>query len=119
MTEQVGTNKDIPILITIKDTDGVVVNINTFDEDIEVAIYQKRENIIQFFKQSDSQVETVVAANGTIKVYLDRTNTAKINTLNPLFLEVVPISVDANFEDGIRRWDAIVVQLPKVNFSAI
>lgn len=116
---QIGTNKDIPIQITLTDSDGVAINVNQFDVDIEVAIYQKRENVIQLFKQSDDQVETISASGGQIRVRLDRVNTEKINTLNPLYLEVVPISTDANFEDGIRRWDAIVVKLPNLNFSAI
>lgn len=116
---QIGTNKDIPIEITIQNSEDVPINISTFDVDIEVAIYQKRDNIIQFFKQSEGQVETISASGGTIRVRLDRINTAKINTLNPLYIEVVPISEDANFEDGERRWDAITVKLPDVKFSAI
>jgi len=116
---QIGTNKDIPIEITIKDSAGVVIDVNSFDIDIEVAIYQKRDNIIQFFKQSEGQVETIVAVNGTIRVRIDRVNTAKINTLNPLYIEVVPVSTDAEFEDGVRRWDAVIVKLPGVTFSAI
>lgn len=116
---QIGTNKDIPITIYIKDSAGTAINTNTFDEDIEVAIYQKRDNVIQLFKLSESEVEIVSASGGEILVRLDRVNTAKINTANPLFVEVVPVSADADFEGGIRRWDAIVKQLPKINFSAI
>lgn len=116
---QIGTNKDIPITIYIKDSTGVAIDTDGFDVDIEVAIYQKKDNVIQLFKLSEGEVEVIDAGDGEILVRLDRVNTAKINTANPLFVEVVPISADANFEGGIRRWDAIVKQLPKINFSAI
>lgn len=116
---QIGTNKDIPIQITIKDEQGQPIDIDTFDEDIEVAVYQRRDNVIQFFKQSEGQVETIVAADGNIMIKIDRVNTAKINTLNPLYVEVVPVSADSDYEDGIRRWDATIVKLPTIVFSAI
>lgn len=115
---QIGLNKDIPIEITIQDEESVVINTDTFT-DIEVAIYQRRENVIQFFKKSAGQVEVISNTDGLIKVRLDRKSTSRINELNPLYLEVVPVSADENFEEGLRRWDAIVVKLPAIKFSSI
>lgn len=112
---QIGTNKDIPIKITVQNTAGEVIDIGTFSN-IEVAIYQKKENIIQEF--TGAQVETIVAADGTIRVRLDRANTAKLNTINPLYIEVVPYTTDANFEGGIRKWNVSVIKLPGLTFSA-
>lgn len=116
---QIGTNKDIPILITVKDVDGNPVDIDIFDSDIEVGIYQKKENIIQLFKESEGEVEIVDADLGQIRIRIDRINTDKINTLNPLYIEVVPYSVDDDYEGGVRKWDVPVVKLPDVKFSAI
>ena len=94
-----GSDEVIQLTITDEVTD-LPVDLALCD-DIIVSAYQTKENIIQQWLLSESEVTITDASNGICQVNLDRDNTAKIPSKR-VYGEVVLQYVDADFEDGVR-----------------
>lgn len=65
---------DQEIKITITNSDGTAFDLTTADLDITVILYQKKNDQIQEFKKSNTEIDLTSAALGILFVKLDRKN---------------------------------------------
>lgn len=98
MKDIVFIGSDEIIEVTIKDSDNSPINIGSL-QDIIISCYQTKEDIIQQWILSDSQVTVVNESAGIVSVNLDRDNTKKLR-LKRLYLEIAVKIANASFEDG-------------------
>lgn len=111
------TNSDNVIELTITDSAGNPIDLAEVD-DVEVAVYCRKENIIQHWKQSLNQVTIVDAPNGIINVVLDRANTSTLSP-NRLYAEIVVKIPDVRFESGYQLMIESDIAIADIINSAI
>ena len=87
-------------VIQITVTDGTdPIDLATV-EDITVSVFQRKEDIIQQWKLSLSEVTITDASNGICKVNMDRDTTETLSE-GRLYIEVDLTLVNSDFEDEI------------------
>jgi len=97
--ENIYKNSDEVIQVIITDgTDPINPNDTS---DIIISVYQQLEVIIQQWKLSDGTVSIFDAANGKVRVNLDRANTANLPEKR-LYIEVAVEFANVDFEGGIQ-----------------
>jgi hypothetical protein len=104
-------NSDFKIQVALTDVNGDAIEVSGL-ADIEMCIYQQRENVLQSWKQSDNQVETVSDSGGIVSVNVDRANITG-NNLQRLFVEVAIMVTDLEFDGGVMR--NVISDIPLCN----
>lgn len=109
----ISSNSDNVIELTLTDENGDPIN-PTGLQGIEVAVYQKREVVLQKW----DSVTTTDGANGKCEVYLDKANLKGISGKR-LFLEVAIEVTNSNFADNVQRMVATDIPLADVALSVL
>lgn len=77
--------------------------------DLEITIFVKENVIIQKFVKSLSQITTIVAADGTVKVFVDRKNLRGFGG-RKLYAEVKVIITNSSFASSLE-WTKDIVEI--------
>jgi len=111
---------DNTIEITLKDQDGVAIDLSTLAGYV-VEVYQK-PNIL--FDQFSQQVQTgyrttneTDAVNGVFEIYLNAANTSKGQVGREVFYEVKTLAVNANFDGATEEHSGGEISLGNLQSS--
>ena len=109
------TNADIQFEIEIQNQDCTPFDLS-LALDIDVKLYQKRENVLQSFKRTSNTVTVVDASAGLIRVQFDRDNNKNITNAD-LFADVAVTVDSADSQSGFAILRQSDIFLSKVTVS--
>lgn len=97
------TNSDNTIQFAILDSEGTPIDPTGVDVvNIEIAIYQRKEVVLQKFSKTDGTVIVDDAAGGLVSLSLDKLNLKGISTKR-VYGELVLILTNASFANNQQR----------------
>lgn len=98
-------NSDFVLKVNLTDVEGNAIAISGIAQ-IKIAIYQKKENLLQVWDSSQAgQVTTVSDSGGIISVNVDRANIAGLK-LERIYAEISVAFTNSNFEYSLQ-WNTI------------
>ena len=99
--------QDLILKFTIVNSAGTAINISSGMADLEISVFVKDRVLVQKFVKSLSQITTITAADGTVKVFVDRANLAGLGG-RKLYAEVNVIITNSAFQGSVEHTKDIV-----------